>query len=96
MSETTTTNSAFGDLATHLAGIQRALLSVAKALESQVDEDTSATVQSQLEWAASHIYEAVLELTGPEDLTGGTLMPSPVRRALPEQRHRQVRGLHHR
>ncbi len=93
MTETTTSKGAFGDLATHLAGIQRALLSVAKALESQVDADTSATVQSQLEWAASHIYEAVLELTGPGDLTGGTLMPSPVRRALPEQSSDLRQGL---
>jgi len=50
-------------LATHLRGIQEALLSVAHQMPATPESpERDRVVRSQLEWAASHLFEAVREL----------------------------------
>ena len=62
------------DLAIHLAGTHKALISLAKALgEGESKTSTASAVQWQLEWAASHLHGAMLELKGGGDFKAAAL-----------------------
>lgn len=78
-------NNSLSELAVHLSGIHKALLSVARVMDADDvnRDDTERTIQSQLEWAASHLHEAIRELKGSGDFPASIQKTAFVRNGHP-------------